>query len=144
VNATKFIWPVVLVLAGLWVIFGSNRGGALVGDRVNSLVVFFGRDVVSNSQQLSGGPILTAFGGTEVDLRSARPVDGGAAVDVVCAFGGVGFLVPEGWRAEFTGLPMFGRWSDKTRREPLGVDAPVLSIEDLVAFGGLEVKHGKN
>jgi hypothetical protein len=128
VNATKFIWPVVLVLAGLWVIFGSNRGGASVGDRVNSLVVFFGRDMVSNSQQFSGGPILTAFGGTEVDLRNARPVDGGAAVDVVCAFGGVGFLVPEGWRVEITGFPPFGRWSDKTRREPLGVDAPVLSI----------------
>jgi predicted membrane protein len=144
VNVTKFIWPVVLVLAGLWVIFGSNRGGASVGDRVNSLVVFFGRDVVSNSQQFSGGSILTAFGGTEVDLRNARPVDGGAAVDVVCAFGGVGFLVPEGWRVEITGLPLFGGWSDKTRREPLGVDAPVLSIEALVAFGGLELKHGKN
>lgn len=143
VNLARFIWPIVLVLIGVWVIFGTNRGGVSVGDRVNSLVVFFGRDVRSNSQQFRGGSILTIFGGTEVDLRDARPVEGGAAVDVVCAFGGVGFLVPEGWRVEITGLPLFGGWSDKTRGEAHTADAPVLSIEALVAFGGLEVKHTK-
>jgi predicted membrane protein len=143
VNVAQFFWPVVLVLAGLWVIFGTNHRDASTGDRVNSLVVFFARDVASNSQQFRGGSILNVFGATEVDLRSARLAEGGAAVDVVCVFGGVGFLVPEGWRVQITGLPLFGGWSNKTRGEALAADAPVLSIEALVAFGGLEVKHNK-
>jgi predicted membrane protein len=142
-DVTQFIWPVVLVLIGLWVIVGSNRRGSSVADRVNSIVVFFGRDIANNSPQFRGGSILNVFGGTEVDLRNAHPAQGGAAVDVLCAFGGVGFIVPEGWRVEVTGLPLFGGWSNKTRGEVLAVDAPLLSIEALVAFGGIEVKHGK-
>lgn len=142
-DITQFIWPALLVLLGLWVLLGTNRGRASVGDSVNSLVAFFGREVESSSQQFRGGSILNVFGGTDVDLRHARPVEGGAAIDVVCAFGGVDFLVPEGWRVVIRGIPLFGGWSNKTRRESLAVDAPLLSIEAIVAFGGLEVSHGK-
>jgi predicted membrane protein len=142
-DVTQFIWPVVLVLIGLWVIVGPSRRGVSVSDRVNSVVAFFGRDVATSSQQFRGGSILNVFGGTEVDLRNARPIEGGAAIDVVCAFGGVEFIVPEGWRVRLTGIPLFGGWSNKTKDEMLAADAPVLSIEAIVAFGGIEVNHGK-
>jgi len=136
-------WPVVLVAIGLWVIFGSSLASTTVprGDRVNSIVAFFGRDVVSESQQFGGGSVFTVFGGTEVDLRRARPVPEGAAMDVVVAFGGVEIVVPEGWRVEVKGIPLFGGWSNKTRRDLVGADAPLLSIEALVAFGGLDIGH---
>lgn len=142
-DLTQFIWPGVLVLIGLWVIVGPSRRGTSVADRVNSVVAFFGRDVRTSSQQFRGGSILTVFGGTQVDLRNARPVESGAAFDVVCAFGGVEFAVPEGWRVRITGLPLFGGWSNKTKGEVLAADAPLLSIEAIVAFGGIEVNHGK-
>lgn len=136
-------WPAVLVAIGLWVIFGSGLGAgtAQPGDRVNSLVAFFGRKVVNQSQQFAGGSILNVFGGTEVDLRQARLGPDGAAMDIVAAFGGVEIVVPEGWRVEVKGIPLFGGWSNKTRRDLVGVDAPVLSIEALVAFGGLDIGH---
>jgi len=142
-DVTQFFWPAVLVVLGLWVLLGTSRRGVSVADRVNSVVAFFGREVESSSQQFRGGSILNVFGGTEVDLRNARPVPGGASFDVVNAFGGVDFLVPDGWRVVIRGIPLFGGWSNKTRREGLGPDAPLLSIEALVAFGGLEVSHGK-
>ena len=47
----------------------------------------------------------------------------------------------EGWRVEVKGIPLFGGWSNKTRRDLVGVDAPLLSIEALVAFGGLDIGH---
>jgi predicted membrane protein len=136
-------WPVVLVAIGLWVIFGSGLGSNTVqrGDRVNSLVAFFGRKIVNQSQQFGGGSIFTVFGGTEVDLRQARPVPEGAAIDVVVAFGGVEIVVPEGWRVEVKGIPLFGGWSNKTKGGLVGIDAPLLSIEALVAFGGLDIGH---
>jgi predicted membrane protein len=139
-------WPVVLVAIGLWVIFGSGFGTTTVqrGDRVNSLVAFFGREVVNDSQQFGGGSVFALFGGTEVDLRGARPVPEGAAMDVVVAFGGVEIVVPEGWRVEVKGLPLFGGWSNKTKGDLVGVDAPLLSIEALVAFGGLDIGHHRD
>jgi predicted membrane protein len=136
-------WPLVLVVIGLWVIFGSGIGTTAVqrADRVNSLVAFFGRDVVNASQQFGGGSIFAVFGGTKVDLRAAHPVPEGAAMDVVVAFAGVEIVVPEGWRVEVKGIPLFGGWSNKTRRDVQTVDAPLLSIEALVAFGGLDIGH---
>ncbi|MDH3261172.1 MAG: cell wall-active antibiotics response protein [Acidimicrobiia bacterium] len=136
-------WPLVLVVIGLWVILGSGLGSTTVqrGDRVNSLVAFFGREVVNESQQFGGGSIFTMFGGTEIDLRRARPVPEGAAMDVVVAFGGVEIVVPEGWRVEVKGIPLFGGWSNKTRRDLALADAPLLSVEALVAFGGLDIGH---
>ena len=136
-------WPLVLVAIGLWVMFGSGLGvtGMQPGNRVNSLVAFFGREVVNESQQFGGGSIFTVFGATEVDLRRARPVPEGAAMDVVVAFGGVDIVVPEGWRVEVKGIPLFGGWSNKTHRDLVGSDAPLLSIEALVAFGGLDIGH---
>jgi len=136
-------WPLVLVAVGLWVIFGSGLGAATVqrADRVNSLVVFFGREIVNESQQFGGGSIFTMFGATQIDLRLARPVPEGAAMDVVVAFGGVEIMVPEGWRVEVKGIPLFGGWSNKISRDSVGADAPLLSIEALVAFGGLDIRH---
>ena len=136
-------WPLVLVAVGLWVIFGSGLGAANVqrADRVNSLVVFFGREIVNESQQFGGGSIFTMFGATQIDLRLARPVPEGAAMDVVVAFGGVEIMVPEGWRVEVKGIPLFGGWSNKIGRDSVGADAPLLSIEALVAFGGLDIGH---
>ncbi|MGZ5382750.1 MAG: LiaF transmembrane domain-containing protein [Acidimicrobiia bacterium] len=136
-------WPLVLVVVGLWVMFGSGLGTATVqrADRVNSLVAFFGREIVNESQQFGGGSIFTVFGGTDIDLRRARPVPEGAAMDVVVAFGGVDIAVPEGWRVEVKGIPLFGGWSNKTGSDRAGPDAPLLSIEALVAFGGLDIRH---
>lgn len=136
-------WPLVLVAIGLWVMFGSGLGTPAVqrGDRVTSLVAFFGREVVNESQQFGGGSIITVFGATDVDLRRARPVPEGAAMDVVVAFGGVDIVVPEEWRVEVKGIPLFGGWSNKTRRDRVGSDAPLLSVEALVAFGGMDIGH---
>ncbi len=136
-------WPVVLVAVGLWVLLGSGFGSSTVqrADRVNSLVAFFGRNIVNESQQFGGGSVFAVFGGTEVDLRRARPVPEGAAMDVVVAFGGVDIIVPEGWRVEVKGIPLFGGWSNKTRRELVEDTAPLLSVEALVAFGGLDIAH---
>jgi len=136
-------WPAVLVGIGLWVILGQGFGSQTMqrGDRVNSLVAFFGRELVNESQQFAGGSILNVFGGTDIDLRRARPVPEGAAMDVVVAFGGVDIVVPEGWRVEVKGLPLFGGWSNKTSRDLLDPDAPRLSVEALVAFEGLEIAH---
>ena len=136
-------WPLVLVAIGLWVMFGRDLdpSGAQAGNRVNSLVAFFGREVVNESQQFGGGSIFTVFGATEVDLRRAQPVPEGAAMDVVVAFGGVDIVVPEGWKVDVKGIPLFGGWSNKTSRDLVSADAPLLSIEALVAFGGLEIGH---
>jgi hypothetical protein len=80
------------------------------------------------------------FGGAEIDLRDAIPAPG-ANLDVFTAFGGLEIQVPQGWQVDIKGLPIFGGFDNVTVKEQLGPDAPLLTINATVMFGGLEIKH---
>ncbi len=137
----EMIWPLILIAAGTWFLLG--RGAATLGaqeDGVNSIVVFSGREIASTSQQFRGGSVLAVFGGTDLDLREAQLDPGGAVLDVVAAFGGVDIVVPTAWRVRVSGLPIFGGWSNKPPG-PVPEDAPLLAINALTIFGGMEVKY---
>jgi hypothetical protein len=56
-------------------------------------------------------------------------------------FGGVELKVPEGWNVVIRGFPIFGGFDNVTAKEQVGPEAPVLTINATVLFGGLEVKH---
>jgi hypothetical protein len=54
----------------------------------------------------------------------------------------VDVIVPEGWRVQLGGLPIFGGYEDKTHKfGALAVDAPVLKVGATAIFGGVTVKN---
>ena len=84
------------------------------------------------------------FGGVTLDLRSARPAPEGAVISATAVFGGVEIIVPQGWRVAVKATPIFGGVDDKTIHEAaLDPDAPTLTIDGLVLFGGIEIRHDK-
>lgn len=141
-DAAAVILPSVLVIIGVLLVmgrgFGANRTKA--GDRVSSFNMFSGSEIASHSAAFEGGSIGAVFGGAELDLRDARPAPG-ATLDVFSAFGGVDIKVPEGWRVDIAGLPLFGGFENVTTKDRLEPDAPALHIDATVLFGGLAVKH---
>lgn len=61
---------------------------------------------------------------------------------LVAVFGGVDVIVPEGWRVQLGGLPIFGGYEDKTHRNgALALDAAVLKVGATAIFGGVTVKN---
>ncbi len=134
--------PLFLVLIGFLVIFGRDVTRQIPGsqDRLNNFNVFSGSEIASKSEHFEGGSIGALFGGTEVDLRHAKPAPG-AELDVFVAFGGAEIRVPEGWQVVTHGMPIFGGFENVTTTEPLQDGAPTLDVNATVIFGGLEVKH---
>lgn len=134
-------WAVLLIVAGVAVLassrFSAPRRNST--DRVNAFAAFSGNKVVSHSKRFEGGTLGAVFGGTELDLRDAELAPG-ASLDVFAAFGGAEIRVPDGWRVETHGLPLFGGFENVTAGEG-GPDAPLLDVSATVLFGGLEVKH---
>jgi hypothetical protein len=78
-----------------------------------------------------------------VDLRQARLDPEGATLAVTAAFGGVDVIVPRGWRVESKGTPIFGGFDNNADAPPEGTDAPTLTVDMSVLFGGAEIKHEK-
>ncbi len=131
-----------MIFLGLVLVF--RRTGAPrrpdAGNRVDSFNAFSGTELASHSAAFEGGSVGVVFGGAELDLRDASPAPG-ARLDVFTAFGGTEIRVPEGWRVDVHGLPLFGGFENVTAKERTAEDAPRLDVSATVLFGGLEVKH---
>ena len=143
VDTLAIAGPLFLVLLGLLVIFGRGFTHQMEGgtqDRVSSFNLFSGSEISSKSDHFEGGSIGALFGGTEIDLRDAKPAPG-AELDVFVAFGGAEIKVPEGWHVVTHGMPIFGGFENVTATESIGQGAPTLDVNATVIFGGLEVKH---
>jgi hypothetical protein len=142
VDTFAVVGPALLVLVGLMIILGRGFGRSQIDtrDRISSFNVFSGSEIASHSDHFQGGSVGALFGGTEIDLRDAKPVEG-AELDVFVAFGGAEVKVPQGWQVITHGLPIFGGFDNITTKEQIPPGAPVLDINATVLFGGLEVKH---
>lgn len=113
-------------------------------DYFDDFVVFGGREVFINSQNLLGGKTTSMFGGTEYDLRQAQLSENGAVIDCVSIFGGCGFKVPPDWTIKNEVTAIFGAFTDKrgsTFGQIISNPAKTLIIRGFSAFGGVEIKH---
>ena len=141
------IWAGLAIAAGVVVLLsmsGTGRTRLLGGRSPTSVAVFGGSDSVDSSPHFEHADVAAIFGAATLDLRDAKP-EPGAVVDAVAVFGGVDVLVPEDWRVEMTGVPLFGGFGDKTAGHgQLGPDAPVLKVVSTAVFGGVEVKNRKS
>lgn len=92
----------------------------------------------STAEALRRAAIECWFGGGAVDLRDAELDPAGARLDVRAIFGGGQIVVPETWRVELhvNGIGGVGDGRPKLERQ---ADAPLLTIDGFVLFGGFAV-----
>ena len=136
-------WPVVLILFGIWLLFQGRMGTNKVdNDSINIISLFAGTGSKVLSDDFQGGSSISIFGGADIDLRNAN-ISNGAKLDIFVLFGGADISVPENWKVNIKGLPLFGGWDDNTQfvvkegeKEP-----STLTINCLVLFGGIDVNN---
>ncbi|MBO1002446.1 LiaI-LiaF-like domain-containing protein [Pseudogracilibacillus auburnensis] len=143
VNIATYIWPIILIFIGFVFIFARvNQEKSIDSSQaVNAFVIFSGVDVRSQSEDFQGGSVTAVFGGAEIDLRDVILSDQGATLDLSAIFGGVSITVPDNVQVEVKGIPIFGGWEDKSRKHvDNGEFQPVLKVNCLAVFGGVEIK----
>lgn len=149
-DAWDYIWPVAIIAVGLALLTrwrgGQTAPAGLAGeDTVVATGIFGGPSVSTASQRFHAATLTAIFGGVTCDLRRARPAPEGATITATAAFGGIDILVPRGWRITTSSTPLFGGVDDKTDATvELPPDAPILHIDALALFGGIDIKHEKH
>ncbi len=146
----RLAWPLLLVGLGIILLFRTRKKneptfdrGASSTDVFDDFVIFGGREIFVNSQNLIGGKTTSIFGGTEYDMRRTVMSPNGAVVDCVTIFGGCTFKVPPNWTVKNEVTTVFGAFSDKrgaTFHEDATDASKMLVIKGFSAFGGIEVK----
>lgn len=141
------LWPIVLVLIGIAMLTRStarrSADPARLDDhsaQISSFAFMSGvvRKVVSN--EFRGGDATAVMGGVKLDLRGAKPVPGGAVLDVVVCWGGIELWVPDTWRVVNEATVMLGGLEDQTRVPPADTQ-DTLIIRGLVVMAGVEIKN---
>jgi hypothetical protein len=170
-SSVNRLWPVLLVLLGLWALFRGGRGpermdpdpqprfgteptlreGASFGeadrdqatdqDRLVRQYTCAGAQVRIESQAWRGGELGVTAGGVELDLRQARLDPQGALLVLRVLMGGVEIRVPDTWQVQLDVTPLFGGADDSTRSTQGASSAPQLRIVGNVTLGGVNVQN---
>ncbi len=139
----EIIVPIILIIVGIIFIFTRFKGKSSIHheEQLGHFVIFSGLETRNQAQSFKGGSVTAIFGGASIDLRDAVLSEEGAELELSAAFGGIELRVPEDWVVVATGLPLFGGWENKARFKTSDGTRPVLKINCLALFGGVEIKN---
>lgn len=155
------IWPVVLIVIGLFIILRPHRRWKLDAakktdgssdsvftedidyskdDFVESTSIFGGAKKIIISKNFKGGNVENIFGGTELDLSQAD-FAGTAVIELTTIFGGTKLLLPSNWSVKSEVVTIFGGIEDKRRMQTVTEPSEkTLLIRGTVIFGGIDIK----
>lgn len=162
---TKLIWPVVIILIGLKIIFKPKNhfkekkwkhikqnctqnfedlDAISDNDFIESTAFFGGVNKNVVSKNFKGANIMNVFGGTEIDLLQAE-FENQAIIDITSVFGGVAIIIPSNWQIKSELVTVFGGIEDKRQmfQNNNEVENKVLILKGSCVFGGIEIKSFK-
>jgi hypothetical protein len=111
--------------------------GDEAADELSLVAILDGIELKSRSKAFKGGSMLAWLGGIEVDLREAELAPG-ARLSTHALVGGIEITVPPGWRVDSNVKALVGGVDVPTPVQE-SPDAPVLRLEGMAVFGGIEV-----
>ena len=151
----SMIWPAILVIIGLILLFVKTRPkhdhhgyftSETSGNYFDEVAIFGGGKKVITSENLQGGKVTNIFGGSEIDLLQADMEGDHCVIDVTMMFGGSKIIVPANWDVHIEVSAIFGAFEDKRTNFVKEVDGEkkTLIVKGTVIFGGGEVQSYKS
>jgi len=143
VSIWKVFWPVVLIAAGLAMMFNTSpksvkRSKKLDKDGAgNEKIACFWGEEDAVKGDYTGGSLVAIFGGVDLDLRQAKIKDG-SVIEVFTFCGGVNITLPDDVIIENELRGFLGGTDDKTL--PKDFAKKTLYLKGECILGGLEVK----
>lgn len=112
-----------------------SRGDA-ESDELALVAILDGVELESRSKAFRGGSMLAWLGGIDADLTNAELAPG-ARLSVHALFGGIDVTIPPTWRVESDTKALMGGIDARGAQDDPG--APVLVLEGMAVFGGIDV-----
>ncbi len=144
----NLIWPTVLILVGLNLIFNrptfqknlDSEFETSTEKQFTIFTAFSGHKRKITAADFSNGETTVMFGGNEIDLTGAQVNEAPARMQTTVMFGGSEIFVPADWDVRNHVVAFFGGVDDKRRSVPQQKETPDLIITGTVMFGGLTIR----
>ena len=156
VPSQHLLWPVIMIMAGLFVIFrkhgphdhhrwqDNHRLTAFTNDAdaINIDATFCGRKEIITSRNFKGGIVRATFSGVELNLTGADSTLQPMVLDVYASFSGVEIIVPSHWELQNEIRTSLGNVEDNRtiRTNDSSTEKRTLILRGSISFGSVEVK----
>ena len=100
---------------------------------------FSGQDIKFDGQEFNGADLTAVFGGIECDLRKAV-IHKDVVINTSSIFGGIDIFVPDNVKIKVKSTSIFGGVSNKKKHVEMPVELPIVYINALCLFGGVDIK----
>lgn len=147
-NILSFIWPIILIIIGLWLMLPFNKKS--FKEHINSdnqiqiNNIFSYQMLKLDSKELIGGQITAVFSGFEIDLTNCEMVENGATIELNSVFSGLEILVPKNWNVKVVTQSIFGAVENNlvnaNNVDSIEENSQVLTIKGVAIFSGVEIK----
>ena len=151
-NFSENFWPAIIVLVGVSFLFrrgrphhpnpftNLNNETSKSTDFIDETAIFGGRNISVVTDNFQGGKITAIFGGSKINLRYAKPVEG-CTIDVATICGGPKIIVPEDWNVKIEVVSIFGGFEDKRGYSVISRTGTgkIVVIKGTCIFGGGEL-----
>ena len=144
VSIWKVFWPVVLIAAGLSMMFNTSPKGVKRSKKLdkdggigNEKIACFWGEEDAVKGDYTGGSLVAIFGGVDLDLRQAK-IKNGSVIEIFTFCGGVNITLPDDVIIESEVRGFLGGTDDKTL--PKDSVKKTLYLKGECILGGLEIK----
>ncbi len=147
-NFTQTFWPLLIVIAGLLIVFFSIYKFKKIGqikqsntdEMIDDSLIFSGTERVLRTENFKGGKTTNIFGGSSYNLKNCELAEGTHVLEIVCVFGGTKVIVPSGWNIKVEVSSVLGSFEDKRKLmdEVISTDRTLI-IKGVAVFGGGEI-----
>lgn len=142
-----YFWPLLIIAAGLWIIFKPRPKGfgekapEIQDDDLGAFVIFSGLKRRFESDQFRGGKATAILGGLELDLTQAELKDNQATIELTAILGGIDVFVPREWKVIVDSSAILGGVEDKHRPAPAVTVQATLYVKATAILGGIDIKN---
>lgn len=155
-NILTFIWPIILIIVGLWLMLPFNRkfSANSPNQKINTdsqleiSTIFSSQNIKLDSKDLIGGEISTVFSSLKLDLRDCVLVADGASIELNSVFSNVQLIVPESWYVKVQTNSILGSIVNKLSSKQQSFknldnhdSIPTLTIKGATIFGTIELTN---
>lgn len=152
VNFTQTFWPLLVIVAGVLIVFFSMKGCKKFGkvsqssndDVIDDMFVFSGGERLITTEDFKGGKSVNVFGGSTYDMTRSNLAEGTHVLEVFCVFGGTKVIVPSNWNVRIEVSSVLGAFEDKRKFLSETVNPKgTLIIKGVAVLGGGEIASHK-
>jgi hypothetical protein len=142
-----YFWPLLIIAAGLWIIFKPRPKGfgenapEIQDDDLGAFVIFSGLKRRFESANFRGGKATVIMGGLELDLTQAKLKDNQATVELTAILGGIDLFIPRDWKVIVDSSAILGGVDDKHSSAPATTVQMTLYVKATAILGGIDIKN---